>query len=206
VNLTVTGPGGSNSKLRTNYISVNAKPSFFADFKVQPTMGNAPLTVKCNDASTGNPTFFSYDFGDGVTITSPNPVHTYAFPGVYNITLTIMKFDRATFSTKVSSTTKQNVVTVSRVPFIQPVAKFIASPVQGTAPLSVGFTDQSSGNPTYYNYDFGDGVNITEQNPVHSYRYPGTYTVTLTVLKNDAATGTIAGDSFIQQDLIVVQD
>jgi PKD repeat protein len=202
--LTATNAGGSSVITKPGYISV-APPDFYADFTVSPVEGTAPLTVKCNDKSIGNPTWFAYDFGDGVTISNPNPIHSYALPGVYNITLTIMKFDRSTFSTKVSSTTKQNVVTVSRVPFIQPVAKFTASPVQGTAPLSVGFTDLSSGNPTYYNYDFGDGVNITEQNPVHSYRYPGTYTVTLTVLKNDAATGTIAGDSFIQQDLIVVE-
>jgi PKD repeat protein len=207
VNLTVSGPGGSSSKLRTNYITASTPPmpEFLADFKVSPTTGIGPLTVKCTDKSTGNPTWFAYDFGDGVTMYGPNPAHTYTLPGVYNITLTVMKFDRASFSMKISSTTKQNVVTVNRVPFTQPVAKFTAWPVQGTPPLTVAFSDQSSGDPTFYNYDFGDGVNITGPNPVHTYRYPGTYTVTLTVLKNDAATGTIASDSFIQKELVVVQ-
>ena len=202
--LTATNAGGSSVMTKPGYISV-IPPDFYADFTVSPVEGTAPLTVKCTDKSTGNPTWFAYDFGDGVTMTSPNPVHTYMLPGVYNITLTVMKFDRATFSTKVSSTKKQNVVTVDRVPFIEPVAMFTASPVQGIAPLTVGFTDQSSGEPTLYSYDFGDGVNITGPNPVHTYRYPGTYTVTLTVVKNDAATGTIASNSFIQPDLVVVQ-
>ncbi|MEI6842501.1 MAG: PKD domain-containing protein, partial [Methanomicrobiales archaeon] len=64
--------------------------------------------------------------------------------------------------------------------------------------------DQSTGNPTFYMYDFGDGTNTLEPNPVHTYRYPGTYTVTLSVRKSDGNTGTILSNSSIQKDLIVV--
>ncbi|MEI6842350.1 MAG: PKD domain-containing protein, partial [Methanomicrobiales archaeon] len=64
--------------------------------------------------------------------------------------------------------------------------------------------DQSTGNPTFYMYDFGDGINATGKNQVHIYRYPGTYTVTLSVMKSDGSTGTIMGNSSIQKDLIVV--
>jgi uncharacterized repeat protein (TIGR01451 family) len=41
-----------------------------------------------------------------------------------------------------------------------------------------------SGNLTYY-WDFGDGTDSTEMNPVHKFLDPGVYTVTLTVTDDD---------------------
>jgi len=175
-----------------------------ADFTVLPVTGVAPLTVTCTDNSTGGPTRYNYDFGDGVNVSGPNPVHTYKFPGNYTISLTITKYDPATGSVTSSVTKKTNVITVSKVPFVMPGAKFTASPTNGNVPMTVKFTDQSTGNPTFYTYDFGDGVNMTGANPVHTYRFPGVYNVTLTVLKSDTANGTMAGDSAVQTGLINV--
>ena len=177
-------------------------PVLSAGFSVSPANGTAPLTVKCTDTSTGDPTRYNYDFGDGVNVSGPNPGHTYRFPGTYVIKLTVTRYDAKTNSIASNSTTR--VITVSRVPFILPVAKFVASPTNGTVPLTVKFTDQSTGNPTRYNYNFGDGVNMTGPNPVHTYRYPGVYNVTLTVLKNDVSTGSIVSNASVQNGLIVV--
>ncbi len=60
-------------------------------------------------------------------------------------------------------------------------ADFIADKTSGTAPLTVQFTDQSSGNITGWSWDFGDGETSTEQNPQHIYTSAGKYTVKLTV-------------------------
>jgi PKD repeat protein len=60
-------------------------------------------------------------------------------------------------------------------------AAFTASPTSGRVPLAVTFTDQSSGDINAWAWDFGDGATSTEQNPTHTYRRPGTYTVSLTV-------------------------
>ena len=54
---------------------------------------------------------------------------------------------------------------------------------------------QSSGNDSdgiivSYNWDFGDLITSTDQNPSHSYSSEGTYTIKLTVTDNDAANGT----------------
>ncbi len=179
--------------------------SIVADFTVSPVSGTAPLTVQCSDASAGSPTVFSYNFGDGTTSRVQNPVHTYKLPGTYDISLTVMKFDKTTNSMVSDNITKENIVTVTKVAFIPPVADFTAGPVQGSAPLTVRFTDQSSGNPTFYNYNFGDGVNMTGPNPVHTYRYPGNYTVTLTVMKKDASSGLMVGSTSVRKDLIVVK-
>jgi YVTN family beta-propeller protein len=72
-------------------------------------------------------------------------------------------------------------------PSSAPVAVFSAFPTSGGAPLTVVFTDNSTGSPTSWHWDFGDGSDSTEQNPTHTYIEEGIYTVNLTVSN---ATGT----------------
>jgi PKD repeat protein len=62
-----------------------------------------------------------------------------------------------------------------------PVASFAASPTSGAVPLQVSFTDTSSGGPTAWQWDFGDGSTSQTQHPTHIYAAPGVYIVTLTV-------------------------
>jgi trimeric autotransporter adhesin len=64
-----------------------------------------------------------------------------------------------------------------------PTAAFSASPTSGAAPLSVQFTDTSTGGPTAWEWDFqNDGtIDSTQQNPSFVYTAPGTYSVKLTV-------------------------
>ncbi|MBN2734281.1 MAG: PKD domain-containing protein [Methanomicrobiaceae archaeon] len=64
---------------------------------------------------------------------------------------------------------------------VPPVADFSGSPLDGNRPLSVTFTDLSTGTPTSWLWDFGDGGTSTLQNPVHVYSARGRYTVSLTV-------------------------
>ncbi|HNS83642.1 MAG TPA: PKD domain-containing protein, partial [Methanolinea sp.] len=81
-------------------------------------------------------------------------------------------------------------------------AGFSASPVFGKAPLTVTFTDESFGNPTFYIYDFGDGFKSMDPNPAHTYRFPGRYTVSQKVLR--VGHGTMQSDVEVKQDLILV--
>jgi PKD repeat protein len=62
-----------------------------------------------------------------------------------------------------------------------PTAAFTGSPTSGDAPLSVNFTDQSTGAPTSWSWTFGDGGTSGAQNPSHTYTAVGNYTVTLSV-------------------------
>jgi gliding motility-associated-like protein len=62
-----------------------------------------------------------------------------------------------------------------------PVAEFTSNVNSGCAPLGVQFTDQSTGNPFSWNWDFGNGQLSTVRNPAVSYALPGTYTVRLVV-------------------------
>jgi len=64
---------------------------------------------------------------------------------------------------------------------VLPAASFTASVTTGTTPLTVQFTDTSTGDPTSWSWDFGDGNTSTDQHPVHTYVTHGRYTVRLTV-------------------------
>ncbi len=70
---------------------------------------------------------------------------------------------------------------VSAGPPVAPTANFKASPVSGSSPLTVAFTDQSAGLPTSWAWDFGDGSVSTLRNPTHQYTTEGLKTVTLVV-------------------------
>jgi PKD repeat protein len=63
-------------------------PLVTANFSGTPTSGAAPLTVNFTDLSTGSPTSWSWNFGDGGTSTAQNPTRVYAAAGTYNVTLT----------------------------------------------------------------------------------------------------------------------
>ena len=138
-----------------------------------PTSGTSPLQVGFTDVSSGSPTSWAWDFGDGGTSAQRNPTHTYSTAGSYTVTLTV--------TNAVGSDTKTRVEYISVLAPPPPVADFSASPTSGTTPLTVTFTDLSSGGPTSRAWDFGDGGTSSLQNPTHTYTSAGTYTVALTV-------------------------
>lgn len=59
-----------------------------ADFTCAPTAVGAFVDVTCTDASTGTPTSWLWQFGDGGTSTAQNPTHAYSAGGTYSVTLT----------------------------------------------------------------------------------------------------------------------
>jgi PKD repeat protein len=85
-------------------------------------------------------------------------------------------------------------------PLPQPVADFSATPTTGSDPLTVDFTDASSGSITAWAWDFGDGQTSTAQNPTHHYTKADTYTVRLKV------TGPGGSDTQIKAKAITVHE
>jgi len=69
--------------------------------------------------------------------------------------------------------------TLSNPPPPAVVANFDATPTNGVAPLTVTFTNLSTG-ATNYSWDFGDGNSSTASNPNNTYTNPGNYSVSLT--------------------------
>ena len=60
-----------------------------ADFTANVTAGPVPLAVQFTAASTGNPTSWSWSFGDGGISDQQHPVHTYTTPGNYTVALLV---------------------------------------------------------------------------------------------------------------------
>ena len=75
------------------------------------------------------------------------------------------------------------VVTTASGPPPAPVANFSGTPLSGTAPLQVAFSDLSTNTPTSWAWDFqNDGtVDSTVKNPTFTYPSAGSYDVRLTV-------------------------
>lgn len=73
-----------------------------------------------------------------------------------------------------------------------PTASCSANPTTGYKPLSVSFQgsgDDTDGTIVSYLWNFGDEEKSSLQNPNHVFQNSGTYTVILTVIDNNGATG-----------------
>jgi PKD repeat protein len=66
----------------------------------------------------------------------------------------------------------------------KPIAAFSAYPLFGVKPFQVSFKDKSTGSPTSWYWNFGDGNSSTAQNPVHTYYKAGRYSPSLTVIND----------------------
>jgi PKD repeat protein len=113
-----------------------------------------------------------WDFGDGANSTDQNPLHTYSDVGNFTVNLTANNVNGTD-----SKFATINVFEKSTP--VLPVANFSSNVTEGYAPLFVQFTDLSE-NATGINWDFGDGTNSIEKNPLHTYSTAGNYSVNLT--------------------------
>ena len=173
-------------------MAATASAQLDADFRVAPSSGPFPLEVTFTDASTGQtPLSWSWIFGDGGTAQGETVTHTYFEVGTYTVSMTAISFPLA-YDTEV----KRDVVVV--VPPTIDV-DFGASPSSGPNPLTVAFTDATTAEPlTGWSWNFGDGGTSEDQDPVHTYTAPGTYSVSLTAEVYGASA------TLTKTDLIVV--
>lgn len=170
--VTMTAYNSCSEIAVTESITVLQQPAaaFDADIK----LGCPGLSVKFSNTTQDG---FSYlwDFGDGTTSDQFEPVHVFnGDQEYYTVTLT-------------ATNTLGCAISVIKNQFIHivqpPVAKFNVNPsVLISIPnYMFRFEDESTGNPTAWAWDFGDGVKSTLQNPSHTYLDTGSYVVTLRV-------------------------
>jgi len=195
VSLTAENASGQDTETKTDYISVSEPPPApVADFSGTPLSGDAPLTVNFTDLSSNSPTSWDWTFGDGGSSAAQNPSHEYTSAGDYTVSLT------AENASGQDTETKTNYISVSEPPPPPPTADFSGTPTSGDAPLTVNFTDLSTGSPTSWDWTFGDGGSSTAQNPSHEYTSAGDYTVSLT------ATNAQGQDTETKTDYISVSE
>ena len=149
-----------------------------ANFSSSVSAGYAPLTVSFTKQFNRreNLTSLHWDFGDNSSgsILS-DPVHTFNVSGIYSVNLTAGN-SCGNYSSVVHT------ISVENEPCPGVIANFSSSVSAGYAPLTVSFTNSSTGgNITSWQWDFGDnssGSILTD--PVHTFNTSGLYLVNLT--------------------------
>lgn len=173
ITLLITGKSGCSESITkamvvkegaaVNFAVENACFGESTQFTDQTTFGNE------TNVSTRQ-----WNFGDGTTSGESNPVHQYANPGEYTVTLTIQNDQGCT-------TSQEQQITIRKLPQAN-FSYSLACAGNGTL-----FTDEStaeSSNLTDWQWDFGDlasgaGNQSAEQHPTHVFSAPGTYQVRL---------------------------
>jgi|GEM_PF-1971159 len=193
ISLTVTGPGGVDTEVKTDYITVTT-PHYPPEvsFSGTPTTGTAPLTVNFASSVVNDLDSLRWYFGDGGTSTASNPTYIYQSVGIYTIIL------HAYGPYGTDTETKTNYINV--IPPDAVSADFSALPLTGTAPMGVQFTNNSVGTIDSVKWNFGDGNSSTDMNPAHEYQSAGVYSVSLNVY------GPVNNNSKSRENYITVYD
>lgn len=138
--------------------------------------------VNMNDNSTVTTGFIlsdTWDFGDGSPVANTlNTTHAYAAPGTYIITHVVVS-DGGCSSTAIDT------IVINPLP----VAAFSTANTCQSQPGN--FIDNSTGSPTGWIWNFGDGGNSTLQNPAHPYAAAGNYNVSLIVTTANGCADTV---------------
>ncbi|HSU83754.1 MAG TPA: PKD domain-containing protein [Thermoanaerobaculia bacterium] len=164
-------------------VSISGTGSLSASFTYSPSSPQAGQPINFDaTSSSGGPTQYAWDFGDGTTAAGPVVSHSYTTGGSYTVLLTISRSGS-------TATAQRGVAVASNLP-PPPDATFQTSAVcsspfgieqcpaeTGTA---VSFTANATGALTY-SWDFGDGTTATGRSVSHTWSQAGSYGVTLTV-------------------------
>lgn len=197
-NYTVNTTGTCVQTNATGTIIVNALPT--PDFSVTtPSCETRTLTFTDNSSpNSGVLNSWTWTFGDGpATSNVQNPVHTYATPGTYTVTLSVTN-DKGCVSNPILS----RPITINH----RPTADFTV-PEACINDVATVFPDNStiaSGtiDPAGYHWDFGDPASgaanfSTAMNGTHQYTVVGNYTVRHIVTSALGCKDTVYHDIFI---------
>ncbi len=153
--------------------------------------GCAPLVVKFQDASTGSPTSWLWDLGNGNTSTSPTPGTIYFNPGSYTVKLVVKN------AAGIDSVIKVGFINV----YDKPSVAFSVVDSQGCTPFFVQFTDLTnagSGTITQWQWDFGDGNTSAQQFPSNLFTASGSYNITLQVTNSNGCKAAFTRNNYIK--------
>ncbi len=189
IRLVITDPCGGELISNTTLLTVQSIS--IANFSFVENNGAYEFTNLSMNATS-----YLWEFGDGNTSVDFEPVHNYATNGTYTVTL------RVSGPCGVDDFTET--ITVTNV--LGPTANFTADEVEGCAPFSVQFQNQSS-NADTYSWFFPGGTPITsnDENPTVVYQIPGIYTAILAV-ENVVGVDTLEQINYITVNSLPVAD
>lgn len=135
------------------------------NFNMNTSHGCYPLNVIFTNTTIGGK-YFQWYFGDGQTDTTKNPTHTFIYSGKYTVIL--MGYNS---TGQYMGESRQEIK-------VEGANKFIFYPNDTVCPnetFYVGIDNQYDS----IKWDFGDGILMTHNWPIHSFSTPGTYNITL---------------------------
>jgi PKD repeat protein len=194
VTLTVTDARRGSTSV-TKLVTVGNRPPEI-NFTWTPTapqegqLVTFTATVTDPDDPDDTPFEYEWDFDDGETSTAASPTHTFDERRSYTIALSVT-------DARGGRSELSKILSVGNQP---PVADFNASPTAVDIGEAVQFTDTSTdpdGTVEAWLWDFDDGLTSTEQDPAHTYRSPGTYTVSLVVTDDTGIESVVAATAVI---------
>jgi len=168
---------------------LNAQSQLTANFSANIVSGCSPILVSFTDQSTGNPSEWKWDLGNGTISNLQHPSVTYFAPGFYTVKLVVKS------GSGKDSVSKINYIQV----FQSATVNFTASTTNGCNPFTANFSDQTSatGSLSSWQWDFGDGQLSSQQHPSHLYTMPGSYSVTLKVITANGCISTLRKAGYI---------
>ncbi|RYD56894.1 MAG: PKD domain-containing protein [Sphingobacteriales bacterium] len=162
-----------------------------AGFSSNITAGCPPIVVNFTDQSTGSPTSWYWNLGNGTTSTLQNPSTTYLTAGTYTISLTVAN------SLGSNTTTMTGYIKVAAAPAVS----FTGDSSVHCGAKTIAFTNNSTpggtGTPSYL-WDFGDGNTSTLQNPTHTYTVASNYSVSLVITNSNGCTNTLTKANYVK--------
>ncbi|MBU0458178.1 PKD domain-containing protein [Patescibacteria group bacterium] len=178
-----------DEKVMRKTLKLNVKPpSSQVVIHMNPGGGVAPQMVRFDASETVIPgeeiSGFEWKFGDETG--SPRQLgalveHVFERPGTFNVEL-------KAFTTSGNTYSGEKTIVI-RAALLEACAK--ASRTEGKTPLGISFNMEcTSGVPTEVNWDFGDGSQSDQRNPIHVYEVPGVYNAVLTIIDASESTDT----------------
>jgi gliding motility-associated-like protein len=184
----------ADTVMHTVIVGNNPASVNFDYAKVGPCTSMSYIFTNLSGAPAAYPfssTAFAWNFGDGTLLQNVGlgyqPTHSYAAPGPYNVTLTLLDTEYCNYP-----------LDTTRILYVaQNVKASFTTPALGCVPYTAQFTNTSIAGQQFY-WNFGDpasGANDSSNlsSPTHLYSSIGTYTVTLKVV--DSTTCNITSDT-----------
>jgi PKD repeat protein len=180
----VTGMAGGCTQHINPIAIVEVVPFIISPITSVITSPCGPYTVQL-DNQTLNVASYLWDFGDGNTSTLQNPLHTYANPGTYTITLQLTSVNGCLVSLSTTVTFGHtNPITASATQMC------LGSAVNFNLTPSAAFTNAV--------WDFGDGNTSNALSPSHIYASTGSFQVTVSVTDTNGCVFSYSFPSLIE--------
>lgn len=158
---------------------VKAQEAVQAGISTFDYQGCAPVKVQFVDSSTGGPTGWIWDLGNGQTSTGRNPSVIYTAPGSYIVKLVVKN------AVSVDTAFKEIKISGAKADF-----NYTYTDICDT-PATINFTVTNPSNTVLYRWDFGDTQKAIIPNPINTYNSAGLYNVHLTTISPEGCEDSI---------------